>query len=114
MVSFVSIARSKIYEKLQADAGLCCSVLGWVPGIITMVLCAVLFWITSITMHKFIMKYPQIMDICELSNLPLEWHSLQHLLIECSGQVTSATMCSERVVRPMCSLHLCCWRITSF
>lgn len=41
------------------------SVLGWVPGIITMVLCAVLFWITSITMHKFIMKYPQIMDICD-------------------------------------------------
>lgn len=41
------------------------SVLGWVPGIITMLLCAVLFWITSITMHKFIMKYPQIKDICD-------------------------------------------------
>lgn len=40
-------------------------VLGWVPGIITMVLAGVLFWITSITMHKYIMKHPQIKDICE-------------------------------------------------
>ena len=31
------------------------SVLGWVPGIITMVVAGILFWITSITMHKFIM-----------------------------------------------------------
>ncbi|KAJ5285120.1 hypothetical protein N7524_000426 [Penicillium chrysogenum] len=41
------------------------SVLGWVPGIITMVLCGLLFWVTSITMHKYIMKHPQIMDICD-------------------------------------------------
>lgn len=41
------------------------SVLGWVPGIITMVGAGILFWITSMTMHKFIMKYPQIMDICD-------------------------------------------------
>ncbi|KAJ5945138.1 hypothetical protein N7516_005306 [Penicillium verrucosum] len=41
------------------------SVLGWVPGIITMVLCGILFWITSITMHKYIMKHPHIMDICD-------------------------------------------------
>ncbi|KAJ9492043.1 hypothetical protein VN97_g1172 [Penicillium thymicola] len=41
------------------------SVLGWVPGIITMVLCGILFWITSITMHKYIMKNPHIMDICD-------------------------------------------------
>ncbi|CAG7983115.1 unnamed protein product [Penicillium salamii] len=41
------------------------SVLGWVPGIITMVLCCILFWFTSITMHKYIMKYPQIKDICD-------------------------------------------------
>ena len=41
------------------------SVLGWVPGIITMVLSGVLFWVTSITMHKYIMKHPQIKDICE-------------------------------------------------
>jgi hypothetical protein len=40
------------------------SVLGWVPGIITMVVAGILFWITSITMHKFIMKHPQIKDIC--------------------------------------------------
>ncbi|KAF3385849.1 N amino acid transport system protein [Talaromyces pinophilus] len=41
------------------------SVLGWVPGIITMLLSGLLFWITSITMHKFIMKHPQIRDICD-------------------------------------------------
>ncbi|PWY80570.1 hypothetical protein BO70DRAFT_429598 [Aspergillus heteromorphus CBS 117.55] len=41
------------------------SVLGWVPGIITMVLSGILFWITSITMHKYIMKNPQIRDICD-------------------------------------------------
>lgn len=41
------------------------SVLGWVPGIITMVVAGVLFYITSLTMHKFIMKNPQIMDICD-------------------------------------------------
>ncbi|EPS33338.1 hypothetical protein PDE_08300 [Penicillium oxalicum 114-2] len=41
------------------------SVLGWVPGIITMILAGALFWITSITMHKLIMKHPQIKDICD-------------------------------------------------
>ncbi|KKK15242.1 hypothetical protein P175DRAFT_0123658 [Aspergillus ochraceoroseus IBT 24754] len=41
------------------------SVLGWVPGILTMLVAGALFWITSITMHKFIMKHPQIMDICD-------------------------------------------------
>jgi hypothetical protein len=41
------------------------SVLGWVPGIITMILSGVFFWITSITMHKYIMKHPQIKDICK-------------------------------------------------
>lgn len=30
-----------------------------------MVGAGILFWITSMTMHKFIMKYPQIMDICD-------------------------------------------------
>lgn len=40
------------------------SVLGWVPGIITMVFAGILFWITSITMHKYIMKNPQIKDVC--------------------------------------------------
>lgn len=43
------------------------SVLGWVPGIITMVVAGILFWITSITMHKFIMKYPMIKDICDFA-----------------------------------------------
>ncbi|KAJ4994024.1 neutral amino acid [Stagonosporopsis vannaccii] len=41
------------------------SVLGWVPGLITMVVAGVLFYITSLTMHKFIMKHPQIKDICD-------------------------------------------------
>ncbi|KAF2475550.1 amino acid transporter [Lindgomyces ingoldianus] len=41
------------------------SVLGWVPGIITMVAAGILFWITSMTMWKYIMKYPQIKDICD-------------------------------------------------
>lgn len=41
------------------------SVLGWVPGIITMLVAGACFWITSITMHKFIMKHPQIKDICD-------------------------------------------------
>ena len=40
------------------------SVLGWVPGILTMVGAGVLFWITSMTMWKFIMKNPAIKDIC--------------------------------------------------
>lgn len=41
------------------------SVLGWVPGILTMVGAGLLFWITSMTMWKFIMKHPQIRDICD-------------------------------------------------
>ncbi|KAI3614616.1 hypothetical protein CBS9595_003887 [Malassezia furfur] len=41
------------------------SVLGWVPGIITMVVAGILFYITSMTMHKFIMKHPDIRDICD-------------------------------------------------
>lgn len=41
------------------------SVLGWVPGIITMLLSGILFYITSLTMHKYIMKHPQIKDICD-------------------------------------------------
>lgn len=41
------------------------SVLGWVPGILTMLISGAFFWITSITMHKYIMKNPQIMDICD-------------------------------------------------
>ena len=51
------------------------SVLGWVPGIITMVGAGILFWITSMTMHKFIMRYPQIKDICDFAY----YVSLSHL-----------------------------------
>ncbi|KAF2488130.1 putative amino acid transporter [Neohortaea acidophila] len=43
------------------------SVLGWVPGILTMLGAGILFWITSMTMHRFIMKYPQIKDICDFA-----------------------------------------------
>jgi hypothetical protein len=32
------------------------SVLGWVPGLITMFVAGAFFYITSLTMHKFIMK----------------------------------------------------------
>ena len=45
-----------------------------------MVGAGILFWITSITMHKYIMKYPQIKDICDFgyyafgkSRLAYEW-----------------------------------------
>lgn len=41
------------------------SVLGWVPGIITMVVAGILFYITSMTMHRFIMKHSDIRDICD-------------------------------------------------
>jgi hypothetical protein len=41
------------------------SVLGWVPGLITMIVAGTLFYITSLTMHKFIMAHPQIKDICD-------------------------------------------------
>ncbi|KAF2111270.1 putative amino acid transporter [Lophiotrema nucula] len=41
------------------------SVLGWVPGIITMLLAGFLFYFTSMTMWRFIMKNPQISDICD-------------------------------------------------
>jgi len=32
-----------------------------------MLLAGILFWITSITMHSFIMKHPQIRDICDFA-----------------------------------------------
>jgi hypothetical protein len=41
------------------------SVLGWVPGLITMLVAGLLFYITSLTMHSFIMRHPQIKDICD-------------------------------------------------
>lgn len=37
-----------------------------------MVVAGVLFWITSITMHKFIMKHPQIKDICKSTSAVYE------------------------------------------
>lgn len=41
------------------------SILGWVPGLITMLVAGALFIITSITMYRYIMKYPQIRNICD-------------------------------------------------
>ncbi|KAF2211924.1 hypothetical protein CERZMDRAFT_42437 [Cercospora zeae-maydis SCOH1-5] len=41
------------------------SVLGWVPGLLTIFVSGILFYITSLTMHTFIMKHPQIRDICD-------------------------------------------------
>ncbi|WFD35944.1 hypothetical protein MCUN1_002815 [Malassezia cuniculi] len=45
------------------------NVLGWVPGFITIAVMAALFWVTSITMHRFIMKHPEIMNICDFGYL---------------------------------------------
>ncbi|WFD07908.1 hypothetical protein MVES1_003277 [Malassezia vespertilionis] len=41
------------------------SVLGWAAGIMTMLVAGVLFVVTSITMHRYIMRNPQIKDICD-------------------------------------------------
>jgi hypothetical protein len=41
------------------------SVLGWGWGITTMVLAAVFFYFTSITMWRYIMKHPEIKDFCD-------------------------------------------------
>lgn len=43
------------------------AVLGWVPGTLVMVIQGILFYITSMTMHKFIMKHPKIRDICDFA-----------------------------------------------
>jgi hypothetical protein len=37
-----------------------------------MVGAGILFWITSMTMHKFIMEYPEIKDICKSIFPPYE------------------------------------------
>ncbi len=47
------------------------SVLGWVPGLITIAIAGAAFWITSITMWQYIMKNPQIKDICKSSFKPM-------------------------------------------
>ncbi|CAN8103292.1 unnamed protein product [Discula destructiva] len=41
------------------------SVLGWVASLFTTLLAGALFYVTSLTMHRFIMKHPQIKDICD-------------------------------------------------
>jgi len=51
------------HKGVKSDRGT--RVLGWFPGILTMVLAGILFWFTSITMHQYIMKNPHIKDICD-------------------------------------------------
>ena len=63
MVSCDNPPTHKITRLMDAYRSL--SVLGWGPGIVTMVVAGILFYITSITMWKYIMKYPQIKDICD-------------------------------------------------
>lgn len=41
-------------------------VLGWVPGLLTTFLAGAIFWVTSYTMWKFIMKNPHVRDICDM------------------------------------------------
>ncbi|KAK4686785.1 hypothetical protein P7C73_g3340, partial [Tremellales sp. Uapishka_1] len=55
-------------------------VLGWVPALIVTFLAGALFWISSLTMWKYLMKHPHIVDVCELgaslfggSRLAYEW-----------------------------------------
>lgn len=88
------------------------SVLGWVPGIITMVVAGVLFWITSMTMHKFIMKYPQIKDICKKLLL-----FAPKGFVHVKGQVANASVAQQAIsdITPlerarllMNSLDSCC------
>ncbi|ORY27871.1 transmembrane amino acid transporter protein-domain-containing protein [Naematelia encephala] len=45
------------------------SVLGWVPALITSILSGLMFWLTSITMWRFMMKHPQVRDVCDLGRL---------------------------------------------
>ncbi|KAI1610475.1 transmembrane amino acid transporter protein-domain-containing protein [Exophiala viscosa] len=44
-------------------------VLGWVPGLLVQFFSGILFWITSYTMWQYIMKHPQIRDICDMGHL---------------------------------------------
>ncbi|KAF2653444.1 putative amino acid transporter [Lophiostoma macrostomum CBS 122681] len=62
------------------------SVLGWVPGIITMLLAGIFFYFTSMTMWRFIMKNPQIHDICDfgyyaLGKNPIAYHFTAFMLL---------------------------------
>lgn len=41
-------------------------VLGWVPALITTFVAGALFYISSLTMWKYMMKHPHIIDVCDL------------------------------------------------
>ena len=43
--------------------------LGWVPGLITTFAFGIVFWISSYTLWKFIMKHPQVRDVCDVGYL---------------------------------------------
>ncbi len=92
------------------------SVLGWVPGLITMVIAGIFFWITSITMHKFIMKHPEIKDICK-STFGLDKNHLDSKtsrLMNLLKQATSYTTPLEETALPTSSLDSCCSPTISF
>lgn len=44
-------------------------VLGWVPALITTVVCGIVFWISSHTLWQFVMKHPQIRDVGDVGYL---------------------------------------------
>lgn len=63
----LSYVHMRTAVKKITNSDVCCSVLGWVPGILTMVVVGGFFYITSLTMHKYIMKYPEIKNICDFA-----------------------------------------------
>ncbi|CEH18139.1 amino acid [Ceraceosorus bombacis] len=44
-------------------------VMGWVPGLITTILAGIFFYITSLTMWRFIMRHPGVRDVCDIGYL---------------------------------------------
>ena len=44
-------------------------ILGWVPGLITTFAFGIVFWISSHTLWRFVMKHPQIRDVCDVGYL---------------------------------------------
>jgi hypothetical protein len=77
------------------------SVLGWVPGIITMLLAGILFYFTSMTMWRFIMRYVRTFWVQQMTltnlGIPRSWTS-----------VTLDTMHLESSVGLTISLRSCC------
>jgi hypothetical protein len=83
-----------------------------------MVLAGILFWITSITMHKFIMKNPQIKDICKPMSQPhngsLQLNRPPETDDLAEKQAILDTTPLARAELLMSSAGLCCSPTTSF